>query len=639
MKRWLGLTLALLVLTAILFSASKLLAPKAKIDSLEGIVSENALFYYSTYNLDEKIKDFQASDFFKQISGSPLFKKLPSSPSLEKLLAKMPLVSDFIKKEIALAIFSLKNMESRKAELADLADYLLLARVEKNKYAGIKKSIADLYLTFSSKEKAHFTKYGGVKITNYKLSKAKISLSYALLSDVVVISNKESIIKESIDLFKKQKNNSLAQNENFRKITQRIKKDGLLWGYANNRIYYQDMLKDYAGRALRPSEASAASLIGSFKKIQPLINLANALGVSSFSLGYDELKYGLILKSYQTFNRTKDTENFISAFMSNEPFDKNTFKLLPWDIVGYYGGNQDLLKYWFALKDFFSAMEEFIKAEMGQGPHSAQYKSAIGKEAGIEQMLEGMYSFFGVNIEKDVLPLLGNNFGVAFDGFRDDFPQVYGFIELKDIRGMRDIMNRAAEHTADNINKFFQLQEEMSKAYAGVERQQPNDIIKSTEEKQYVKLQTVEYAGLPIQSIDVIDFPIAGFSPNYCILDKYIVCTLSPSLTKKIIDIYKNNKDSLSTNFGFEKAQNNILAEYSQIMFMDFPRLVQNIQAAKFFAELTKKIPEKTPEGFSRENMDSILSIISNIDLFTISGRMPDAQTLEYCAYIKIKGL
>ena len=61
-----------------------------------------------------------------------------------------------------------------------------------------------LLLSFIVKDDINYKKYKGIKITSYRLSQMQMTVSYAFLSDVFVLSNNNEIIQRSIDLFKKK---------------------------------------------------------------------------------------------------------------------------------------------------------------------------------------------------------------------------------------------------------------------------------------------------------------------------------------------------------------------------------------------------------------------------------------------------
>ena len=647
MKKRLGIVLLLVIISFSLSYGYKILH-EVKIASLESIVPEEVIYYLYSYNLDKKIKEFQASDFFKQISTSPLYKEF-IAPKLEQARQRTPILSELTEKDVALAIFS-------------PGKFLFLVRVDPKKQVKIKKYIADFYLSLVTKDQVSYKGYKGIKITNYKLPQAKMTISYAFLSDIIVFGNSSDIIQKSVDLFRNQSHNSLLNNKDFQKVTAKIKKDPLLRIYKNNKRYYQDILQAYTSSSLQYQKSKDSKSVESFMNIKPFINLMNILEGYASYLDYDELKTGFVFKAYQTFNRSLDQENMLNIIAYDKKVDKNTLGLIPRDIIAYYGGSQDLLNLWKFLKTFYSAMHEMMKTEIENEPRYRQYKNQIDS-MGFDDMLQRFESFLGVNIEKDILPLLGNNFGMVWVKVDDMdfplgglqmssnvpgqeslpiiFPQFYSFIELKDKSKMQEIMEKIVKRLVENINQIIEEQKRNLQEKSSLQKQQDNKEQQQEieEEKKFFQLSVDTYKDINISSMEMVDSPSDFLRPNYCILDKYIIFSLSPTLTKKVIDIYQTKYATLSSNLYFESAQNKISTDYSNIMFFDFKRMIDNIQATKFFNNLQANLSMNTQSKFSKEDADSILNILRNINTLTFTNRMLDSDTMESSCYVKIQGL
>ncbi|MCX5703011.1 MAG: hypothetical protein NT066_00705, partial [Candidatus Omnitrophica bacterium] len=154
-----------------------------------------------------------------------------------------------------------------------------------------------------------------------------------------------------------------------------------------------------------------------------------------------------------------------------------------------------------------------------------------------------------------------------------------------------------------------------------------------------LRLVVDEYNGNNICSIDILDFPIGSIKPNYCILDKYIILSLSPVLTKKAVDIYKNKQGSLSSDFSFTSVEENILSDYSNIFFFDVARLVNDIQKNESFKNLKAGLYKNKKAEASTEYLDSVFDILNSITACSFTNRMIDSGIMESSAYIKIRGL
>lgn len=653
MKKWLGVIL-LLGLGAVLFFYFYQVSHEVKIASLESIVPEEAIYYVYSYNLNKKIGDFTSSQFFHQISESSVYKKF-IKPEVEKFAKKVPFVTDVIEKDTAFAVFSLGNARNLASKNA-FGNFLLLARVDVKKHARVKKAIVDFYLLLTAKDKSAYEKYKGVQITNYTLPSLEMTAHYALVSNVVVLSNDIGILRKCIDLAKsKASQGSLFANPDFQKVSAKAKKDALLWGYSNIKRYYQEIVHDYTSNTLRSKEDKAIKSLESFANMKPMINLMNTLIGYSFYLDYDGLKSGLILKSYTFFNSVSGNSTLLSLLMQAKAIDEGVFKMVHRNSIAYYGVSQDIAKLWTFLKEFCVSQEEMIKAQMKSDPRYYGRKEMI-QSVSFEGALAMVESFLGVNIEKDIVSALGDNFGVAFAGFEDVlvraqnaplsgaqetsfiFPQVYAFCELKDSLKMQNVMGKLTQSLVKNANQLLgQMQNPQGQSNPQAKGLTGEAIV--PEEKQYLRLREKEYNGVIIHSIDIADFPVDSLKLNYCVIDKYIVVTLSTPLTEKVIDVYSNKLGSFDSNYYFESAQGYLARGYSNVIFLDFKRMFDTLKATKSFGAFTDKLRHGSKGSFSGEDFDSLLSVLENVKAFTATNRLLDSETIESSGYIEIEGL
>lgn len=658
-KKWVSIVLILaVILAASIYAYDKL--NEVKIASIDSIVPDEAIYYIYSYALNNKIKDFQASPFFQQVIANSAYNKY-ITPKLEILRQKIPFLGDIFEKDAALAVFSLggKIGQVERKDLTDFGDFLFLARIDKNKHIKIKKAIADLYLKFTPGRQIAQNKYKGITITNYKIPKSEITIRCALLSDILVISNSSSTIQKSIDLFRiKNHYGSLHDNSRFVDLKTRIKTDPLLWGYEDLRRYYEEIMQEYAYNSLKANEPKNTSNLISFIKAKPFTDFMNIFEGVVFYLDYDELKSGFIFKSYNVFNKTGD-KSILDVILYNKEVDKTSFRLVPRDIIGYYGGNQDFLKLWKVMNKFYASTEEIMKAEWKNDPRYSAYKDRIDSFS-FKNIIKVLESFLGISIENDLLATIGNNFGMVFSGLEDIdipiglpqkdatadqkqifsflFPEFYGFIDLKDSQKMSETMTKMTQHIIEQANEFFQKQDEIMAKYVAKSKGVDPETV-AVEKKQYFKLNTEEYSGGSIRSIDITNFPVDFIKPNYCVIDKYLIFSLSPLLTKKAIDTYKNNRGSFISGTYFESAKENLPSSYSNIVYFYFKKMISDIKSTKFYGRLQKDLSGNKRNNVTKEELDSVLSILSNINALTYTNRLSDTETIESSCYIGVKGL
>lgn len=650
MKKRLGLIILAVVISAAYFGYQSL--QEVKITSLEQIVPDDAIYYVYSYSPDKKIKELKESALFKQIYGLSLYGKLKKlQPG--KIKEKIPFISEILEKDTALAVYSLNDPSPSKKEAFNFGEFLFISRLDAKKFHKTKKAISDFYSSISGKGALSHEKYNGVKITSKDLPEMQLRINYAFFSDIFVLSNSEGIIKESIDLYRNKKQNSLLKNQGFQKITSKIKKDSLLWGYGDTKLYYEKTLHSFASDSLKSGARNGIDTVESIGKMKPFIDFMNVMEDHAFYIDYNDLKTGFILKSYQGFNQEMDKAGLIELLVSRKEIDKNTLRLVLDDVVAYYGANKDVGKTWNFFKVIMLSMEEVMKARMRNDPRYLAHQGQINQMS-FQNVLKQAESFLGVDIEKDVVPLLGENFAAVFVGLDDvetaavppkaqstslAFPKFYVFYELKDSKKMETTAAGVFKRLVDNINQMVSEQKKMSAQKAAQNSQPQATVEQPAEEKPPLKLDTVDYKGANIYSIDIADFPLDFLKPNYCVLDKYLIISLSPELTKRVIDTYKDKKNSLATNFNFSSGEKESFSDYSNAIFFDFERLLNDINRSKAFNKLKDRLAQDKQKKFSVDDLDSLFKLLGNINTFVFTNRMVDAQTLESVYYLKIKGL
>jgi len=631
-----------------------------KIASLESIISDQALYYLYWGNPNKKIRDFQESGLFKEIVFSSAYQKF-IKPLIEKQKKNIAVIADMFEEEAAFAMFSVSdNLASSEAGINDLGKSILLLRMSPKKHPRIKKAIADFYLFSSDSER-----YKGIKITTYDLPDVNGAISYTLLSDVVIFSNDPESIKKSIDLFKGQADNSLSNNDDFQKAAARIKRDSLIWGYQNNRKYYQEILRKYTQSSLQSKGLKGVSAVQSLTKMKPFMNLANVFKNTVFDVSYDQSKSGMVITSYYSFDKERDEDGFLKIIV-NKDKDENILSLIPKDIIGYYCGSQNFLGSWSFVKKIITSFVEMMKAEASSDYRRGQLADKIDA-FNLDSALKSVESFLGINIETEIFPLIGDDSGAVLVDIRDvymvnpwagreavAFPDFYFFFELKDSSKVSQAMNKAINGLVDNVNKVIQAQQEQAKLKmqsvpaqeegAGLPQEQgvnPGSETqpRPTEEEKALKVKIDSYKGFEIVNIDVKDSPVDFLRANYCVLDKYIVFSLSQDVTKKVIDVYKDKKNSFASNPDFEFIQEKMLPKYSAGIFFDFRKLVKDISSTISFSRVKSGLPSVDGEKFSLEDLSAIMEILEKFSILSFSCSLIEPDVMRASVYLKVEGL
>lgn len=669
MKKIVVMILVIMVILGIVFYVHQNLNLPL-VESLESITPEGVIYYLYSYNPDKKIKDFQTNAFSKQLAENTFFKE-SIQPELDKIQKQVPFLSDFLQQGAAVAIYSLTKQT--------VGDMLVLTRIDPKKNIKLKKALADYYLSVGGKTEVTHKNYRNIKISDYKLHGKNITISCAFMSDVAVVSNNKDILKKSIDIYKDKLQNNLVNTKNFQKLAAKIKKDALFWIFGDNQYYAQDILRTYE------ANQSTDGLL----KMKTWTEMMNVFEGYAAYIDYDTSKTGFVIKIYQNFNNSASNQDLLNVINHNMPIDKNTFTLGTENTVVYCGGNQNLVNTWKLIRKFAASIDEVMKSQLLADPKYAQYKDQINA-MGFDTVISKAESFLGIDIENDILSVLGNNFGIVFAGFKDldivvtanqqeqvsvdegkqnvtiMFPQIYGFVELRAGMQIEKTMEAVSQRLVDNINKLVpplqsqpDKQQEDTSLQAAIQTQeiqnspqessQPENIPKPEETQnkpepqeppKLLNIKTEDYNGITLRTI-AISHPQASFlTPTYCILDKYLILSLSEDITKKIVDIYAAKTNSFSSNLEGTAVKDNILADYSNLLFFNLRGLIENIRSTKAFNNFELPADLKNSQTrLSKEAINSFLDILSNIDTFIFTNKVTEPGVIETDCYLKVKGL
>lgn len=643
MKKWMLVSIFVIIAAALAIYAYLVLYPPKPV-VFESIVPDNAIYYISTSNLNKKIQDLKNSSFFLRFSETSLYKKQISS-AWEDFNSKAPLLKDLMDKDIAMAVLSLGKAKdfknSKKYSLESMGDVLLLIRVDRKKFPQFRKSIGEAYIAKYKGEV--FSKwYHGAKISSFKAANLEQAINYTILSDTVVISNSLEDLQKSIDLFKNKSMQSLANNIGFQKAIARVKKDSLLWGYKNSKNYYADYL-----RQLQETGDAKTKII--MLQMKPLMSLTEAFQDASFYLDYDKQAMAFVSNAYTMIDASKDDSGFISIIARDKAVNQKVFSLIPKDAIAYYACNQDILKCWNFWMKFFSSLSNTSNQQIGSNSSSKRPRAVFSFEAIIKQA----ESFLGVDLKKDLIPLLGDDFGIVFASLNEVevpvrmppsvsvappenisqrilFPQLYLFCEVKDRAKLEKIMEGIFQRITDNINAKAKEQN-TPKADAKMQ-------IAKEEEKPPVTLSVENYKDVNIHYLELSSLPLPFVQPNYCIVDKYFVLSISRNLTKKIIEMYKSNSGSFNPDTEFTSIKNNIPAEYSAILFFDFRGVIKSVVQSSSFKKLHTSLAANPKPGSSSADLDSFLTALGTLNRFTSTiHKVPGEDVLESQALLTIE--
>jgi len=668
MKKWIIAVVVLAVAVAAgAFYVLKILPGPKSVSSLESLVSEDALFYTYSYNPGKKIQEFQASDFFNKLSQTDVYRNVVQ-PQLDRFYQNAPFLSDFLENDVAMAFLSLGNPQPGSFQFQDIGDFLILVRLDPKKRAQLQRQIMDAYLSVSGKGKTSSKTYKGIKISRYTSLQPAFTINYAFIADVLALSNNANVIPKSIDLYLADGKASLLENADFQSIKSRIKADAWSWGYHNNEAYNRQLFAYYTSGALRSNSGRWAAYAIDPSQVASMMEFMNLIRVSAFSLEQDILKDGFLCKGYYVIGEPKSKAiREIAKFITDKKvLREEVLSIVPRDVLLYVGVCKDISSFWRFIKLSFSQMAEAASTFSPPGQSPAATKEAREEmDAGLAKL----DSFLGVSMEKDILPALGDNFGLVVVDLENTeinmfggppqanpssppmgslsiaIPLAYTYLEVKDVSKISTILEDVMQKLLDKANRQIaekerRWKETLEQQAPALDQQQEGEVSTLQEEQPSMVLLKEAYQEAEIFYIDVPNFPVASLKPNYCFLDKYLIFSYSLPLTKKVINAYKSKRDSFVQNLNFSSVRNKIPAGYSDIAFFDIRRSVEQLKRAKFFdSTVYAMLASKDPQGTTKESLDQFLDILSDLFSVTSANRIVEDSILENNVYIKIKGL
>ncbi len=291
----------------------------AHIDNIETIVPYDAVYYFYSNNPSQKVEDFRKSDFFGKLENSKFYQNFVSE-NIQKKQVLFDNLSEIFKKDTAFVSFSLQLFLPRSKILkefnADVGSFLVFVRMSPKQ--NIKKMLGEAYLQLSEEENVIYRTYKSVRIITYslpsQLEDKKVSLSYAQVKDILVLGDDINRIKDVIDLSKDSSIKSLADNDAYQQLVlrQSQKKDKvLLWSFVNYDALNKK-IKEFIAKNTVLSTGHGSIIPAFIRDISESI-----LGILTI-VDYDKSKRGLLVKTYQLFDKSKGDNNFFKVFARDE---------------------------------------------------------------------------------------------------------------------------------------------------------------------------------------------------------------------------------------------------------------------------------------------------------------------------------
>ncbi|MCK5493795.1 MAG: hypothetical protein KAJ14_11860, partial [Candidatus Omnitrophica bacterium] len=443
--------------------------------------------------------------------------------------------------------------------------------------------------------------------------------------DVLLVGNNDTLIKKSIDLYKGDDEKSLLNNRYFHDVTNKhseIKNKALVWLFTNEKNLYKIVMADMEKNS--QLDEGLNNHRGLKNGIKEFLKEFGEAAIGSFSfVDYDNFKQGIFYKKYNYYDDSLKANELLDVFWSSEIMEKNILKLMPLDSISCFGVVNNFSKSWKYVEKFVTAVSA---------------NSDINK-------------FLGLDIEKEILPLLGRNIigvfsdikekpfnlskaqsrGTPFSNFPIPLPELSFLIEMKDLTAAKEVMGLISQKVIPELKKDLKAQvirETALRVKQGLPKSK--EIVTSFE----VKIEN--HNGV---NINILSSKHEALNINYFNFDKYIIVSSTLDATKKMIDVRNSQNNFLSRYSKNQLMEDNLSLPYSYIYIVKFEDIIEKIIQTKIFNMGKMYVPMVSQGKLSGTDINSIVDILKDIPLFMGRQRLLEGDIIENMKYIKIKGL
>ncbi|MEK6715706.1 MAG: DUF3352 domain-containing protein [Candidatus Omnitrophota bacterium] len=595
------------------------LSKPPKIGNLTDLLLQDALICLCVRDIDSAWNKIKSTEIYSQLINSAAFKDSLTINALkdktkERWFEKQELLR-ILGKETLMGVFFRSATTLEDAEF----DVVVLSRI-----SGSQRVRESIYRSISMVKKDKLTtvlKYKGYKITTIKQSEAMDGLTYLILGDVLIASNSLDAVKEAIDLYKSGFKNSISYNNGFKRAKDRLSDDFSAWLYLD--------IKGFSQLANNLKESNTVKFM-----------------VTPLDAYFLELKFnqGIAIKGWSYLGQERKEDPSLTAALASLNNAKLTaLGFTPFSAAMFSGGNLgDIKLFWEYTKN------QLEKSIGGTDPEGVNRFTQFYTRAN---------TLLGFDIEKDVLPYLGNEYACSLAGFKElnvalsyqgrpealslSLPEFFGCIKVLDKEKINNIMQGLWQRMNDGLNKYFaSLQAEQAKE-AGEDaalREENAPLPAYLETNNY---SAVDIYALKLKSSLTLPFGLNAdiFSPSYCFLGDYLVATTNDSLLKMLINTYQKKNLNLSDSVKFSQVRHNLQPEFNNFFYANPKEVIEPL--SRMFGSLPIKVGNDTKQEEYKRNLIKtlqLLDILKDIKGIGSSWLYKD-NFYEFYIFVPVEGL
>lgn len=536
MKKLIAIIVGVLFLGGVIFISYQQLE-KDRV-SIEEVLPPHPLVFMRTENIDEQLRAFQASSFWKAVEGidvgalvtqgilseaqgqrvtqvKGVFEAMTDSNVFEGLLGKEVVVAVYPPNLSELTIEKLLSRQEPMALIGDLLNnFILVTRITPE--FQISEKILKWKGASQSSEALVTEEYR--KHVIYKVAlDAGIEMGLTRLEDVLIVGLGLQSAQQGIDRWLDRANKvSLAQDDDFQARQQEIVSDDETFLYVNVQGFLNFVEENIPIWTKITNQEEALTQ----KVLQDNLKQTHGFLSATYAINWDKLthiQWELFFDLTQMIAMQKD------FFESCQNRGNRTLKLVPEKALGYYwNGCLNLDYYW-----------QLVQDELEKG------------EGSVGQKIVALEDRMGLEIEMDVLPAFGREIGgyVKEINMAGAFPipQFVTFIGVEQKDKMQSLLDQLLDQP------FFMMQQEVYKEVA------------------------LQYIFTPLGEI---------LEPVYCFIDDYLLIALNRPLLKEAIDVYQGDATALVSSPLFKRLDQGLTDKNSSLQFVRSAALIDEMKKA-----------------------------------------------------------
>ncbi|GEM_PF-5481099 len=570
--------------------------------AIEDVLPQGALFYVKFSDVDQNFTAIKSTAFWQNLQTvrwDQLLEKSAFSQHQKDLLKSIgekfadpstaAIFKEFFGQEFALAFYPPATDPGEIAILSDkdmygfvrkmFSNVLLVTRTEGK---GVFVDFLARFLQYNTKLQPEKAGVDGYTLYYVTLPGTEIRIGFVNIRDLLVIGIDEHVLEQSVRASLREVP-ALSADAHLRRSRERAIVPSQIDGYWNMADISQytnqylgalvKRMEEEIRNASAPQEDELSSEGGSTRKnvegikswLAERSRLAAGLDVLGLSGRWDDM---LSLKFDLYFDKDKvDPQK--SAMYSCPAARNATLAFIPSEVILYQRTNcLDLGAYWDDIE------HEVAVAHQGK------------EDAGTP--INALEAVLDVNIKEDVLPAFGDEMGGYLKDIRVEslfpVPEFLFFIKIGDETKTRQLLAKFEDRFLEHVH---------TEDYNGIA----------------IKYIVSPLAGKPSSEGG------AGIELAYCVLDKYVLFSLSRPVIKESIDSFQNRLSTLAASDAFKEVHLDDHPESRALQFIRVDETTRKLQDVLTWAKTHLAAQDAQKEAFQQGSAQRLADVVKDLEL------------------------